>query len=261
MAQHQLSLTLIPHKMQDSIIEQRAVDGYINATALCQAAGKLWGNYWQTQTTKDFLLELSSFIGMPINELIQSKQGPVANGGGTWAHPKVAIHLGQWLSAKFAVQVTEWVHDWMSGKGGPSALPYHLKRHLLNAHKIPVGYFSILQEMTNALTGPMEAHGHRLSEKVMPDISQAKMLCRHLRDHFKFDTSSLPKYSHEFQDGRKVMANLYPVEYLGVFRTLMDKEWIPNKAADYFKTRDPGALLALDKMLLLADSAKARLAA
>ena len=39
--QHQYNLPLIQHKVDDgSIIQQRASDGYINATALCKAAGK-----------------------------------------------------------------------------------------------------------------------------------------------------------------------------------------------------------------------------
>lgn len=64
------------------------------------------------------------------------------------------------------------------------------------------------------------------------------------------------RYEHEFPDGRKVMANLYPVEYLGVFRTLMDKEWLSKRASAYFKERDPLALLALDKMLMVTAFAK-----
>lgn len=56
--------------------------------------------------------------------------------GGITVHPQVAINLGQWLSAKFAVQVSKWVYDWMSGKGQSAKLPYHLERHLINLNKI-----------------------------------------------------------------------------------------------------------------------------
>lgn len=249
--QHQYSLSLIPHQVGSSVVQQRAHDGYINATALCQAAGKRMGHYLENSGTKDFLEELASDIGIPTSQLIQI----VRSGNepqGSWVHPQVAIHLGQWLSAKFAVQVSKWVYDWMSGKGQPAKLPYHLERHLMNQNKIPLGYFSVLQEMTNFLVGPMEANGYRLPEKCMPDIAQAKMLCKYLRDQCGVDTKTLTKYPHEFPDGRLVQANLYPVEYLGAFRRLMADVWMPQHAAAYFKARDPDALPALDKILLLS---------
>lgn len=248
--QHQTSLQLIIHQTDAGIVQQRASDGYINATAMCKAAGKLFGHYREPDATKAFLAALEEDIGISISQLIQViRGGNVAQG--TWVHPQVAIHLAQWLSPRFAVQVSKWVFEWMSGKGQPARLPYHLERHLMNQNKIPPGYFSVLQEMTNFLVGPMEANGYRLPEKCMPDIPQAKMLCRHLREELDVDTRKLSKYAHEFPDGRVVGANLYPVEYLGAFRRLMADVWMPRHAAAYFKARDPDALPALDRILLL----------
>ena len=86
--------------------------GYIDATAMCQAAGKLWGHYWETATAKNFATELSLDIGIPISNLVQVFRGIPADQQGTWVHPQVAIHLGQWLSPKFAVRVTSIVLDW-----------------------------------------------------------------------------------------------------------------------------------------------------
>lgn len=248
---HQFSLTLIPHKVQNAIVDQRASDGYINATAMCKAAGKLFGHYRENGSTNDFLSELSADIGIPISDLIQAVKGGDPAMQGTWVHPNVALHLAQWLSPKFAVQVTKWVHDWMSGNAVSAKLPYHLERYMINLHKIPIGYFSALQEMTNFLVAPMEANGYRLPEHLMPDISQAKLLCKHLRDQLGIDTRTLPKYAHTFPDGREVEANLYDVKHLGAFRTLMAEVWMPQRAQDYFQTRDPDALPALDKILLL----------
>lgn len=53
-------------------LDQRASDGYINATALCKAAGKLWGHYWESNNTKEFMAELERDIGIPISVLVQS---------------------------------------------------------------------------------------------------------------------------------------------------------------------------------------------
>lgn len=250
MPTHQLSLSLISHKVQDSIVEQRAVDGYINATAMCTAAGKLFGHYKENSTSKEFFAELSTDIGIPISVLIQSIKGGASHQG-TWVHPQVALHLAQWLSPKFAVQVSKWVHEWLSGKHVSTKLPYHLERHMLNLGKIPTGFFSVLQEMTNALVAPMEAQGYRLPEQMMPDISHGKMLCKHLREKLGINTDALPTYTHTFPDGREVDAKLYPVEFLGVFRVLLAEVWLPEKAALYFKSRDPAALAVLDKILLI----------
>lgn len=68
------------------------------------------------------------------------------------------------------------------------------------------------------------------------------------------DTNSLEKYIHSFPDGIEVQANLYPVKYLGDFHVLMAEVWMPTRAAIYFKGKDPVALLALDKMMLLTAS-------
>lgn len=259
MPQHQYSLSLISHKVQDSIIEQRAVDGYINATAMCKAAGKRFNHYYDNDSNKAFIQELSSDTGIPALELVQIIKGGEPHLQGTWVHPQVSTHLAQWLSPKFAVQVSKWVYEWMSGKSARARFPPHIERHMLNYHKVPAGYFSVLQEMTNRLVAPMEAHGYILPAEMMPDIPQAKMLCKYLREKHGIDTNTLAKYTHTFPDGREVQANLYPVKYLGDFATLMAKEWMPSRAVEYFKKRDPLALQALDKMLLLSESFKPKL--
>jgi len=258
MPNHQYSLTLIHRKASNSVIDQRADDGYINATALCRAASRKFAHYRENDTTKDFLKALSAKVGIPIiNEkqaLIESRPGSPETGGGSWVHPQVAIHLGQWLSADFAVQVGEWVYDWMGGRGAPSVgraeLPYHIRRHMLNLNSVAPGYFSVLQEMTFMLIGPLDQHGYELPEKMVPDISMGRFLCKHLRDKLGVDTDALPVYLHRFPDGRTVEAKLYPDNLLAEFRKIIREEWLPKKASQYFTERDPVALTFLDRVLL-----------
>jgi hypothetical protein len=84
-------------------------DGMINATMLCKAHGKkLLGHYNQNKQTKEYLEALSLNIGIPIIELFVTTVGKY---GGTWVHRKVAIHLAQWLSPSFAVQVSNWLDE------------------------------------------------------------------------------------------------------------------------------------------------------
>ncbi|MDO4795542.1 MAG: KilA-N domain-containing protein [Brachymonas sp.] len=259
---HQYSLELIPHKVESSVVQQRAKDGYINATAMCKACGKQFNDYTRLASTQAFLDALAIETGIPVSELNQVLKGGNPELQGSWVHPQVAIHLAQWLSPKFAVMVSKWVFDWMNGAcARPVIMPYHIERHMINAHKIPHGHFSILQEMTMALVAPMEARGYRLPESLVPDISQGKMLCKHLRDKVGIDTNALPTYGHKFPDGRVVKAKLYPIEHLPIFRKLMHEEWLVKKAHGYFKDRDPKALPVLDKMMAITYQEKPRLAA
>lgn len=252
MPKHQFSLTLIQHEVNNSVIEQRASDGYIHATALCKAAGRLWADYKRLGRTQSFLEALSADMGIPISDLIQEVKGGAPSLQGTWIHPKVAINLGMWLSPEFEVKVTNWVHEWMSGNGthGTKKFPYHIERHLLNASSVPAGHFSILQEMTFMLIGPLENNGYTLPEKMVPDISMGRFLCKHLRDQLAVDTDTLPVYLHRYPDGRVVEAKLYPNEFLAEFRKIIQETWLPNRAMEYFRERDPVSLPYLDKVIL-----------
>lgn len=189
-------------------------------------------------------------MGIPISELIQTVKGGDPQQQGTWVHPDVAIHLGQWLSPKFAVLVTRWVREWMArGKYAGVGMPYHLARYTANSHKIPYTHFSILNEMTLALIAPLENSGYRLPESMIPDISQGKMFAKWLRDTKAIDTDAMPTYPHEYADGRTVNAKMYPIELLEDFRVHFNEVWLPTRAIDYFKEKDPKALEHLPKLL------------
>jgi phage antirepressor YoqD-like protein len=112
---------------------QRAEDGYINATALCQNACKQIGSYLRNTTTDAFLKELEADMQISITELVQIQRGGEPHLQGTWVHPQVAIHLSQWLSPKFAVQVSRWVSDWIVNKQVPQIREYTKKELLLMA--------------------------------------------------------------------------------------------------------------------------------
>src|SRR5882757_8516871 len=242
---------LIPHPVQGGIIYQRPKDGYINATAMCQAASRQFGHYRENKATRDFLAALSSAIGIPITELVQSLTGGDPRFQGTWVHPQVAINLGQWVSPAFAVQVSQWVYDWMSGTAPTSRIevPYHLRRYVANHQNVPVGHFSVLTEMTQLLIAPMELMGYTLPEHMLPDISHGKMFCKWLRDVHGINTDALPTYLHVFEDGRRVWPKAYPDQLLADFRKHFREEWLPNRAIDYFRGRDSEALQFLPKLI------------
>lgn len=259
--QHQYSLSLIPHQVGSSIVQQRASDGYINATELCRAAGRRWNDYFEPKRSQDFFEALSRRTGKPVLVLIQRvrSQDGVAS---TWIHPQIAVNLGQWLSPDFAVQVSEWVHEWMSGgrpAAAPAALPFHLARYLANDNKIPGGYFSILQEASLGLIGPLHNLGFEIPQGWVPDISLGRMFCAWLRQTRGVDTDLLPTYAHDYQDGRKVVqAKLYPDDHLSAYRTWFRTVWLPEHGIKYFKKKDPNSLPFLDKLPALASPNRPR---
>lgn len=248
----QLSLQLIQHQVDDGfVVDQRAIDGYVNATALCKAVDRFWTSYWESNPTKLFMQELSADLGLPISALVQSVRGGRVQG--TWVHPRVAVHLAQWLSPRFAVQVTKWVHEWMTNGARPQtnnrAMPVHLERYVMNQSAIPVTHFSMLNELTFGLIAPLEAAGYTLPERLMPDISEGRMFSDWIRKNKGVDPCTFPTYPHRFQDGRVVQARLYPNEYLAEFRAHFNQVWLPQRASAYFADRDPVALQHLPKLL------------
>lgn len=272
MHQHQYSLALIQHEVNDSVIKQRSDDGYINATELCKAANKSFKDYMANKSTMEFLDELSAETGLQIQlgekSLVKKKQalietfaGAPMTGGGSWVHPQVAIHLGQWASGKFAVQVSKWVHDWMSGKGSPGSvalLPHHLNRYIKNDANVPQGYFSILQETGLSLFGPLHNLGFEIPKGWVPDISVGLKFCEWLRDKHGIDTNALPTYSHDYLDGRPIVyPKVYPDEFLAEFRRWFREIWLPAHGVRYFKQKDPSSLAFLDKLPALAAPKKA----
>ncbi len=112
-------ITIISHKINESFVEQRQSDGYVNATALTRAYKLATGKrrdvrHWlELERTKETLQHLSSITGIPVIELYQVFRGSPDNGGGTWIHPKLAVRFGIWLSDEFGYLVEQWVYDWL----------------------------------------------------------------------------------------------------------------------------------------------------
>lgn len=236
-------LQVIARRVDGATIEQRRIDGYINATALCSACGRSFNDYGRLKSTVAYLSELAIETGIPVSELVQAIQGGGRNVQGTWVHPTVAIHLAQWLSARFAVQVSKWVYEWMNGGAVKELrMPYHMRRYVKNRANVPEAHFSILTEMTQLVIAPMEEAGYTLPEKLLPDISEGRMFSRWLRDALGLDTDAMPYYDHYYEDGRVVRARAYPEAYLPHFRHHLRQVWIPEKSIAYFAQRDPSAI-------------------
>lgn len=240
----------IDHKAENEIISQRVTDGYVNATAMCKAAEKAWSDYIRLEGTKAFINELYSVLQIPQDGLIRSISGGTPHLQGTWVHPQVAVNLAQWLSPKFAVLVSQWVAEWMSGTVQTSTIPYHLRRYMANMHNVPYGHFSMLNEVTLHLIGPLEQLGYTVSSSQIPDISLGQTFSKYLRGK-GYPVDRYPYYSHRYEDGRVVPARAYPNELLKDVREFFVEKWLKERSREYFADRDPKALPYLNEFLAL----------
>lgn len=105
---------------QGHAIQRRQADGFVNATAMCQACGKRWNHYQENAATQAYIQALAAVAGIPATDLILLRQGGTPTEQGTWIHPRLAIDLARWLSPQFAV----WMDGWfLESMGQPQRQP------------------------------------------------------------------------------------------------------------------------------------------
>lgn len=105
---------LIIRDWNDKSIRQRE-DGFMSATDMCTAGGKLFGHWHTLKTTREYLdaLEAKHYRDRD-NGPIEVNQGGIPENQGTWVDRRVALRLAQWISPEFALQVDEWVEELMT---------------------------------------------------------------------------------------------------------------------------------------------------
>lgn len=141
------------------------------------------------------------------------------------------------------------------GKIDRTQLPNFIERYKDNYHKLPHDYFSVISEMYVRLYQALEKVGYSIPDRgeagaqMMPDISVGQGFAKFLRSQNSEFFGKHKKYEHSFPDGRIVEANMYNIEALPMFIRYIHEKWIPEKASEYFKKRDPLALEYLPKLL------------
>lgn len=114
--------------------------------------------------------------------------------------------------------------------------------------RIPIGYFCIFEE-TIQLLADFEEAGYRLPPRSVPDISIGKCFCNYLRQIGKYDKALIREYLHCYPDGRQVMANIYHLSLLPIFKEWFAVTYKVDKLKKYLASKDPSAKEALDKVL------------
>jgi hypothetical protein len=117
----------LTHNLSGIAVNQRVIDGYINATALTNAHKQATGqrkdvaNWLSNKRVQQTLEHLSSVTRIPVTELYQVFQGGIPEDQGTWLHPKLSVRFAMWLSDDFGFQVENWVEQWMTQGKNPIA--------------------------------------------------------------------------------------------------------------------------------------------
>ena len=119
-------------------------DGWFNATEVAAQFGKEASDWLRQRDTAEYVSALASFRDgsgfLPefckITELdgssaasrskllklvkstgfARTKAGSLANGGGTWLHPKLAVAFARWLDVKFGIWCDMQIDDILRGK-------------------------------------------------------------------------------------------------------------------------------------------------
>lgn len=87
-------------------------DGWFNMTKAAQHFGKRLQDFWDNAEAKTYITELARLNHADQRELMEARRG---NGGGTWAHPKLAVFFARWLDVRFAVWCDAVIEDIVKG--------------------------------------------------------------------------------------------------------------------------------------------------
>lgn len=237
-------LALVPHTYQGSVISQREADGYINATAMCKAAGKEWAHYNSNSTTKAFLTALEGSLGIPRDQIVQTIATGANEARGTWVHPQVAVHLAQWLSAEFAVKVSQWIVEWMSGqKPSDRVWAQFEDRVSLVYDSVPVGYFCVFKEIAD-LFASMISNGADFGTRMILDLSVGGCWGPFwTKNNLESKFGARMKFAHNYPDyfpqslSNPQDAWCYPEDALPTFKRWLREEYIPKKMPAYLKNQ------------------------
>ena len=99
---------LVVRTWNDAPISRRDGDGYADATAMCQANGRLYADYQRLDRTSAYLQALAASLGIPADQLVITTTTGPNHLRGTWVHPRLAVDLARWLSPQFAVWMDGW---------------------------------------------------------------------------------------------------------------------------------------------------------
>lgn len=70
---------------------------FVDATAMCQAAGKEWSAYYRQAKTKQFIKNLAKRLSVAPSQLVRTDIKGLNTERGTKIHPELTEHFSMWL--------------------------------------------------------------------------------------------------------------------------------------------------------------------
>lgn len=158
-----------------------------------------------------------------------------------------AKRLKKWVTAEVLPSIRK------TG-GYHGRIPAFIRRYNENWDRIDSGHFSVLNELVVHLWGRLEHAGRTMADRApdgtenRPDVSVGKCFSDWLKKHHPNISTAFSYYVHKTPEWEGE-ARQYPFSALPLFREYLDTVWIPERAPDYLRTRDPAALPYLQKLL------------
>lgn len=116
-------------------------DGWFNMTWAAKAFGKQVHEYLRLASTDEYT---DALVNAGISRIYDSSPGRY---GGTWGHPKLAVHFARWLDVKFAVFCDMVIDDILSKKAELTIT----KPQESASMALPQSYLESLQELVKAV--------------------------------------------------------------------------------------------------------------
>lgn len=88
-------------------------DGWFNATQAAERFGRRVDVWAKSQDTNEYIAALCEASNTTEKGYLKTKRG---SGGGTWLHPKLAVHFARWLDPRFAVWCDAQIDALIRGK-------------------------------------------------------------------------------------------------------------------------------------------------
>jgi prophage antirepressor-like protein len=132
--------------------------------------------------------------------------------------------------------------------------PAFIRRYNQNWDRISPGHFSVISELTIRLWGRLEQVGYVMADRaadgaeLRPDVSVGRLFSGWLKENHPDVADDYGRYSHITPEA-EVDAREYPNTMWPLFTEFVDMVWIPEHAERYFRSRDPGALPHLPRLL------------
>jgi hypothetical protein len=181
-------------------------------------------------------------------------------------YDRLGYEVAQYSADQFIeMGINSWIQSitgWSKASSTSQYIPYWYQRLSLFTAKtrIPDGWWSIFEELAKMMR-ELEGFGYVLpdvsattGQKITPDISIGLMFCKYMKNNGHDVDSVAQKYTHYYPDGRVVEANIYPDEWLLIFRTWFNNTWKQERLIKYLGDRDPEALPSIALLLGLPES-------